>query len=120
MKTLIPTLLATTILMVGCDMATDDKVVGQSPEAPPSAVLQYQCESGEKMVVMYSSTDTAQVQYQGKTYNMQIAVSGSGSRYVGEGLEWWTKTTSQGAEGTLFQHQADGATGDSIEHCTEL
>ncbi|CAM3831941.1 MliC family protein [Rheinheimera salexigens] len=120
MKIFIPSLLAATLLMSGCDNATQDKVAVQTPEVAPSAMVHYQCESGEQIAATYNSTDTAQVQYQGKKHHMQIDVSGSGSRYVGGGFEWWTKTTSQGAEGTLFQHQADGSTGESLELCTEL
>lgn len=83
--------------------------------AAPSAAHSYRCESGATIVATYPSTDSATVQYQGNTYTMQIAVSASGSRYVGGGLEWWTK----GAEGTVFRHNADGTSGDSVEVCSE-
>ena len=55
----------------------------------------YQCESGETILATYRSTDSARV---------QIAVSGSGARYVGGGLEWWTKGSGAESEGTLFRH----------------
>src|SRR5690606_1370824 len=82
-----------------------------------SAVHSYRCESGETIAATYPSTDSATVQYKGSTYNMQIAVSGSGARYVGGELEWWTKGSGTGSEGTIFRHNADGTTGDSVEVC---
>ena len=79
----------------------------------------YRCESGEAIAANYTSTDSATIQYKGSTYRMQIAVSGSGARYVGGGLEWWTKGSGAGSEGTLFRHNVDGTSGDSVEICTE-
>ncbi|MEZ5564014.1 MAG: MliC family protein [Gammaproteobacteria bacterium] len=84
-----------------------------------SAVQNYRCESGEAIAATYPSIDSATVQYQGRTYNMQIAISGSGTRYAGGGLEWWTKGSGPGSEATLFRHMADGTSGESIEQCTE-
>lgn len=51
---------------------------------------------------------------------MRIAVSGSGARYVSDGLEWWTKGSGAGAAGTLFRHLADGTSGEIIESCVEF
>lgn len=79
----------------------------------------YRCESGEAISAQYVTTDSAIVQYKGKTYRMQIAISGSGARYVDNELEWWTKGSGAGSEGTLFHHLADGTSGDRIESCTE-
>ncbi len=71
-------------------------------------------------MAIYTSTRSATVQYRGKTYDMHIAVSGSGARYVGDDLEWWTKGNGIGSEGMLLQHNVDGSTGDIIELCTAL
>ena len=74
--------------------------------------------SGAKSITAeYSSTDTATVRYKTRTYTMQIAISGSGARYVGEGFERWTKSSGPGSEGTLFRHQADDTTGEILERC---
>ncbi|MFA7522861.1 MAG: MliC family protein [Halothiobacillaceae bacterium] len=78
----------------------------------------YRCESGETIAATYPTTDSATVRYQGSSYNMEIAVSASGARYVGGGLEWWTKGSGPGSEGTLFRHLADGSSGEIIERCT--
>ncbi|WP_132998612.1 MliC family protein [Luteimonas arsenica] len=70
-------------------------------------------------VTSYPSTDSATVQYKGSSYSMQIAVSASGARYVGNDLEWWTKGSGAGSDGTLFRHNADGTSGDLIEQCIQ-
>lgn len=121
MKILIPLSFASVLLVSACASFPQDKVDAQTPIATPStsSVHNYRCESGETIATTYSSTDSATVQYKGSNYNLQIAVSGSGSRYVGGELEWWTKGSGPGSEGTLFRHMADGTSGESIELCTE-
>ncbi|MGV8923351.1 MAG: MliC family protein, partial [Thermomonas sp.] len=46
--------------------------------------------------------------------------SGSGARYVGSDLEWWTKGSGSGSEGTLLRHQADGTSGEIVESCKAI
>ncbi len=82
--------------------------------AQATAPSHYRCESGETPTVTYPSADTAALRYKGSSYTMTIAVSGSGSRYVGGGLEWWVK----GSEAMMFRHEADGSSGDIVERCT--
>ncbi len=122
MKILIPLTLASILFVSACDRSTQDTVDAPTPmAAAPStpAVHNYQCESGETIAATYPSTDTATVQYKGNGYNLQIAVSASGARYVGDELEWWTKGSGPGSEGTLFHHLADGTSGEIIELCKE-
>lgn len=78
----------------------------------------WQCESGAAITASYPDTDTAIVTYKGKVYNLKIAVSASGARYVGEEIEWWTKGSGPGATGSLFRHNPDGTSGDTLELCT--
>lgn len=68
----------------------------------------------------YTSTDSATVTYKTRDYRMQIAVSGSGARYVDGDLEWWTKGSGTRSDGTLLRHRADGTSGEIIERCTEF
>lgn len=91
----------------------------QQPGNKMAAPHTYCCESGMTIVAAYPDTDSAVIQYRGVTHQMQIAVSASGARYVGDGMEWWTKGAGKGSEGTLFQHNPDGTTGDHIEFCIE-
>ncbi|PID46002.1 MAG: hypothetical protein CSB47_06380 [Proteobacteria bacterium] len=106
--------LSSALLISSCDNASQPK-----EEASTSTKYSYQCKSGEVVVATYPSDSTSTVTYKDRTYNMSVAVSGSGARYVGEGLEWWTKGTGSGSEGMLLHHKADGTSGEVIENCTE-
>ncbi|WP_293898946.1 MliC family protein [Phenylobacterium sp.] len=57
----------------------------------------YVCADGRTLKALYPDATTAQVKLDGSTYRMSAGVSGSGVRYVGDGLQWWTK----GQEGML-------------------
>lgn len=89
---------------------------GRDARAAPTT---YHCESGRTVEASYLSDATAAVAYRGRTYPMTIAVSASGARYVGGGLEWWTKGSGPGSEGLLFRHEADGTSGERVEFCTQ-
>ncbi|HET7314494.1 MliC family protein [Salinisphaera sp.] len=78
--------------------------------------VRYECNDGSTIIVRYPDTDHARVHYQGQDRPMRIAVSGSGSRYVGDRYEWWTHG---GSEATLFMHADNGSTGDMITICHE-
>lgn len=122
MKILAPIAFASILLISACTGTAQNKSGMQTPGAAApstasSAAHSYRCESGQTVAAAYPSTDTATVQYKGSRYAMQIAVSGSGARYVGGGLEWWTKGSGPGSEGTLFRHKADGTSGEIMERC---
>lgn len=102
--------LAAATLLAGCSML-------QKPVAA-TAGSTYLCESGQAIVAAYPTTDTAAVRYQGREYDMLIAISASGARYVGGGLEWWTKGSDPGSEGLLLRHLANGTSGEIVEICT--
>lgn len=122
MKIRVPLTFASILLVSACASSPQDKAAVQTSATalPTSLVHNYRCESGETIAAIYPSTDSATVQYKDRKYNMQIAVSGSGSRYVGGELEWWTKGSGPGSEGTLFRHLADGTSGEITERCTEF
>ena len=125
MKILAPIAFACVLLISACTGTAPNKSgvpmpVAAAPSAAAAAAHSYRCESGQAVAAAYPSTDAATVQYQGSRYAMQIAVSGSGARYVGGGLEWWTKGSGPGSEGTLFRHQADGTSGEILERCKAL
>ena len=121
MKILVPLTIASVLLVSACASSPRDKAGAPTPvvSSATASVHHYRCESGETIAATYPSTNSATVQYKGHSYTMQIAISGSGARYVGGGLEWWTKGSGAGAEGTVFHHMADGTSGESIESCTE-
>lgn len=77
--------------------------------------------SGKRLIARYTEPDLATVYYDGYTYRMSIAVSGSGARYVGDGLEWWSKGSGTGAWGMLLRHESDGSTpGERLDVCEEI
>ncbi|HSH49084.1 MAG TPA: MliC family protein [Halomonas sp.] len=121
MKPLAPLIFTSILLVSGCASSPQGKAGAQAPVPASSASTEhtYRCESGETIVATYPTSDSATVQYRDSTYSMKIAVSASGARYVGGGLEWWTKGAGPGSEGMLLRHQAEGASGDIIESCTE-
>lgn len=114
MKILIPLALASALLVTGCASTPSQQTHEQT------SALSYQCESGEIITATYPSNNSAKLQYKGSAYAMHIAVSASGARYIGGDLEWWTKGSGSGSEGTLFRHMTDGTSGASIEFCTAL
>lgn len=113
---------ASILLVSACAGAPRNNVDIQTPVASPatSLVHHYRCQSGATIAASYPSTDAATVHYKGRAYTMQIAVSGSGARYVGGAMEWWTKGSGPRSEGTLFRHGVDGTTADALEFCTAL
>jgi membrane-bound inhibitor of C-type lysozyme len=115
MKIVTASTLASIALVAACTSAPHERT-----DAPSAAASHhYRCESGATVAAVYLSTDSATVRYGLASYKMRIAISGSGARYVGDGLEWWTKGVGVGAPGTLFRHLADGAPGEIIERCVE-
>lgn len=76
------------------------------PAEPSTPWITYVCDDGRTLQAVYPDSDTARVRVGGQEHTLKIAVSGSGARYVGEGLQWWTK----GSEGLL----APLAAGESI------
>lgn len=108
-------LLIVVIAIAGC--AHHSRATQSSPTHP--LLTPYQCESGRTIWASYPTYSTAVVTYRGQTLRMRIAVSASGARYVGGGLEWWTKGHWSGYEGTLFRHRSDGRTGEILEQCQQ-
>ncbi len=101
-----------------CTTTAQDTPAQSSVAAFDASAQQYQCDSGETVAALYPTSDSATIKYQGRVYTMNIAVSASGARYVGEGLEWWTKGSGSGSAGTVLEHQTDGTTGVALEYCT--
>lgn len=117
MKILSPSTLASILLISACSSAPPLHGNVETPAVAASAVHNYRCVSGQSIAATYPSTDSATINYKSSSYDMKIAVSASGARYVGGGLEWWAKGSGAGSEGTLFRHLADGSSGSIIETC---
>lgn len=107
------------IALTGCIHLSADGTSAAHGIAAGGKSISYLCESGHGIDAVYRSGTTAIVRYAGTVHEMTIAISASGARYVGGGLEWWTKGMGPGSTGTLFRHENDATTGDIIERCTE-
>ena len=97
-----------------------DPVEAPAPdEAPISGVaIAYDCESGESLSVVYGKDRTAGLTYEGKSYRLRPVTSGSGARYAGEDLEWWSATRAGREEGRLSRLDAEGKPqGVELERC---
>ena len=91
----------------------------EAPVSQPAAAVGYACESGKTIAVTYPDTQTAQVSYDGRDYVMTSAVSASGARYAGQGLEWWTASRNGQESATLSRlGPNDQAGGAVIERCS--
>lgn len=114
-----PFLLALALIVAGCGRSApvDDSSAERAAES--AARFTYQCRGGGTIYASYPSDSTAIVEYEGQTFQMTIAISASGARYVGGGLVWWTKGSGSGSEGTLFRHDSRGTTGEAVEHCEQ-
>ena len=72
-----------------------------APVNPVVAVTTYACPGGESLQAAYPDRETAIVTWKGHAYSLKIARSGSGARYTGYGLQWWTKGLNRGTIATL-------------------
>lgn len=108
------TLLASAALLSAC--ATPASPADQ----PVQDWRQHLCENGEQIQTRHPDTETVTLQRSGQPpQTLQLAVSASGARYVGHGLEWWTKGSGPGSSASLMRHEADGRSGDLLTVCTE-
>ena len=108
-------LLAPALLLAACN--------NLQPASPAPEEIQwnrYLCDSSEQLRAHYPDENHAQVELRGQQLDMTLAVSASGARYVGHGLEWWTKGSGAGSDGILLQHLPDGSSGDILERCQQL
>lgn len=119
MKTLIPLTLLSILFFSACSSSLQNKVDSKK-DLSIASTHNYICKSNEKISAIYSTNDSATIKYKGNIYNMNIAISGSGARYVGGDLEWWTKGTELGSQGTLLHHMSDDTSGDIIELCEKF
>ncbi|WP_312147001.1 DUF4232 domain-containing protein [Brevundimonas sp.] len=91
----------------------------EAPVSQPAAAVGYACESGKTIAVTYPDTETARLSYDGRDYVLTSAVSASGARYVGQGLEWWTASRNGQESATLSRlGPNDQAGGAVIERCS--
>ncbi len=74
-----------------CQRSDDSPAAASTAVNPDPKVRLYTCEDGRQIEAGYPDTDTAVVKVEGRPYPLKIAMSASGARYVGYGIQWWTK-----------------------------
>ena len=82
-----------TAAALGCALLTgacQSPLPAPAPGAGPKAEAVYRCADGRTATAAYAD-QRATLEIGGRSYALHIALSGSGARYVGEGLQWWTK-----------------------------
>ena len=89
-------LLLLSLALAGCQPAARPSMVAMSGQAPPAVnpdagVRTYACTDGRTVQAGYPDRDTAVVDVGGHAYPLKAQVSADGVRYVGYGLQWWTK-----------------------------
>ncbi|MGI9169030.1 MAG: MliC family protein [Caulobacteraceae bacterium] len=70
------------------------------PAGPGTAIV-YTCANGETVRALYLDDRTALIDYRGFTHTLKAAMSADGVRYVGDGLQWWTKGMTHGSIATV-------------------
>ncbi|WP_343053105.1 DUF4232 domain-containing protein [Brevundimonas lenta] len=87
--------------------------------APVTPPVSYACESGQSITVAYPDTSTAQLTYKGQAFTLRTAQTGSGARYVGSGLEWWTANRDGTESATLSRLGPNEDVGSAVlERCS--
>jgi membrane-bound inhibitor of C-type lysozyme len=69
--------------------------------ATSAATTVFACANGETARAAYPDTETAIVEYQGRTHTLKAVPAASGARYIGEGLQWWTQGADKAAVAPL-------------------
>ena len=87
---------------------SEKKTPPTAERSPPPAtsgtgaeVLIYACGDGQALRASYPDSQTAVVEYQGRSRVMKTAPAADGVRYVGDGLQWWTQGMTRGAVAPL-------------------
>lgn len=90
-----------------------------APTGPLPPPIAYACQSDQSVQVQYPDSETAQVTWRGQAYTLRIAPSGSGARYVGSGLEWWTASRNGQENATLSRIDPNDQVGTTVlETCS--
>ena len=84
--------------------------------ATRDAWINYTCTDGRSLQASYPDSDTAVIKLQGETHTLHAALSGSGARYTGGGLQWWTKGMHEGMLAPLASGESIASTPGTACH----
>lgn len=89
-----------------------------APAPAGGTPVSYACESGQTITARYPDQQTAEVTWQGRGYTLRTAASASGARYVGDGMEWWTRSRDGRETATLSEAPTTGGPAtELLERC---
>jgi len=116
-------LVSSAALAVGCteEAASPPEPVTPAPASTPvqAPPVSYACESGQSVVVSYPDTATARLSYRGQEYVLRTALSASGARFVGSGVEWWIASRGDTESATLSRLGPNEEVGTAVlERCS--
>jgi membrane-bound inhibitor of C-type lysozyme len=93
-------------LLAGCDRRTaqrspaPDTTPPDVQAAPPVTMATYDCEGGGVVQASYQDPKVSLV-FKGAAMELNKVAAADGSRYAGQGKQWWVKTFPDREEGTL-------------------
>jgi len=85
---------AALVALSACNRAPEKAADAGAPA--DTTFIAYVCEDGRTVRATYPDPDTAIVDVGGVKRTLKIAISASGARYIGEGVQWWAKGMDQG------------------------
>ncbi len=88
---LTPFCLALSLILMGCSAKPTARARVEVTRDPVVPVTAYVCEDGRVVRALYLAQDRVRLMIEGNTYQLKAAVSGSGARYTGDGVQWWSK-----------------------------
>ena len=84
---------AAVVALAGCNRDPAKAIDAGAPAEPTFTT--YACEDGRTVRAAYPDPATAIVDVDGAERTLRVAISASGARYIGEGVQWWTKGMDQ-------------------------
>lgn len=104
------------VLAAGCGQRTDEAPPAPPPQPEPLSVT-YVCAGGAGAEARYGSAGQLTLVFGQTSFPMRAAEAVSGSRWVGESLEWWVTLEAGDEVGTLRQLGPDGVGREVVARC---
>jgi hypothetical protein len=84
-------------------LTSEDAPAPGAAGAPGERVVVHDCVDGNSVTARYPDDVTVQVTQGSKTYRMTQAPAPTGTRYVGDGRQWWVQGRGRAAAGRLAE-----------------
>ena len=86
-----------------CRRLAEDPSATAAAGAPGERVVVHDCVDGNSVTARYPDEATVVVTQGNKTYRMTQATAPTGTRYVGDGRQWWVQGRGRAAAGRLAE-----------------